>query len=357
MPDSATALRTAWEAETRARKKRGAAPPREYLYASGRKPCTRWMSLDLLHPEDSADSFNDPHTMERFLRGDEREAAINARLFAVGMRSTPPFRPIEQQSTVEVRDRDGMLLLRGKKEGSLLFEDGRKVTYEVKSGRSVECAETLEDLDRSPWARSYVDQLLVYMLAEGRQEGVFILDRPALPAFIPVRLEEHLERAESFLREAREAIDAAGAYRAQAAPGAYLGTRAGFLPEAMPADLLPPMTADRSVCRRCPHLGKSCHPAMDFGPGLQMINEEELAFAIEQELKFADAVGEYEAYRKYVRERLRGVEHALVAGKYLVRGKWSAMTSRIGEDTRPKETNPKGRFSLSIERLESEAKD
>lgn len=342
MTASATALRTAWEAETRARKERGAAPPREHLYASGRKPCTRWMSLDLLHPEDSADSFNDTNTLERFLRGDEREAAINARLFAVGMRSTPPFRPIEQQSTVEVRDRDGMLLLRGKKEGSLLFEDGRKVTYEVKSGRSVERAETLEDLDRSPWARSYVDQHLVYLLAESRPEGVFILDRPALPAFIPVRLEEHLERAESFLREAREAIDAARL------------VRSGFLPG---DDILPPMTADRSVCRRCPHLGKSCHPELDFGPGLQVIDEEELAEAIQDELTFEPVAAEYEQARKYVRERLRGVEQALVAGKYLVRGKWSAMTSRVGEDTRPKETNPKGRFSLSIERLESEAKD
>jgi len=347
MPDAAAALRTAWEAETRARKERAASPPREYLYASGRKPCVRWMALDLLHPEDSADSFNDPHTMERFLRGDEREAAINARLFAVGMRSSPPFRPIEQQSTVEVRDRDGVLLLRGKKEGSLLFEDGRKVTYEVKSGRSVERAETLEDLDRSPWARAYVDQLLVYLLAEGRQEGVFILDRPGLPAFVPARLEEHLARAESFLQDARMAINCATAVNRR--------LQARF--DEMDAFALAPMTTDRSICRRCPHLGKSCFPEIDYGPGLVSLDDEELAHQLGVELALEDAASEHAAAKKYVRERLRGVEQALVAGQYLVKGRWQKDTKRIGEDTRPKQEIAKGKFLLDIQKLESEAKD
>jgi hypothetical protein len=136
-----------------------------------------------------------------------------------------------------LRDRDGELLIVGKMDGRLKFADGATPIFEVKSGDAVRHVDSLDDLDRSPWTAHHVDQLLAYLLADEEEWGLLILDKPEGPTFLRVNLFDHLERAESFLRDARTAIDA----RFDRAP-------------------LPAYTQDASECRRCPHLGKSCAP-------------------------------------------------------------------------------------------------
>lgn len=293
-------LKAAWE-EHLLSSRRGGASQREYVYASQRKECVRAMALDLLHPGDQPEWTADQ--LERFRRGEEREASVVARLMQIGPRSTPPFKVIEGQRRFEIKDRDGRLLIVGKIDGRLQIEGAsEKPIFEVKSGQSYARVETFEDLARSPWTRKAGDQLLAYLLAESEPVGLLLIDRAAVPLFLEVRLEDHLERAEGFLRDARTAVDA----------------RFG--------GALPPFTEDHGVCRRCDHMGKSCSPPMDFGAGLRLVTDEDLILAAERRLALKDAAEEYEEADKRLKEALRGVPEAVV-GPYVVRGSWSPSTT------------------------------
>jgi hypothetical protein len=330
-PDPIAALMAAWEGELRAKDQIGEPGPRDRVYASGRRSCLRAMALDLLHPGDRGLLTAD--ALERMRRGTEREAAIVARLMQVGPRCATPFEVIEGQKRFEIRDRDGTLLIAGKVDGRLKFATKDRPVFEVKSGETFQRATCLEDLDYSPWTRHALDQLLSYLLSQGEPWGFFIIDRPAVPLFLRVNLEEHLTRAEAFLRDARTAIDA----------------RFGRV--GMPA-----FTQDRAECRRCDHFRKSCTPPADYGPGVQVITDERLITLAEIRDRNRAAAKEYEHADKELKGALRGVEEGLL-GDFLIRGRWQKKTKvELPEDVKQKYStvDPKGSFVLNIDRLERE---
>jgi hypothetical protein len=312
--DLTTAVATAWAVNTRqVMGRERQTTPREYLYASGMEDCARWMALDLLHPEDRQ-PFDDD-TLERFWRGDEAEEAKNARLYKVGKFSDPPFRPEQQQSTVEIHDREGKVLLaRGKVEGLLHFHTlGLRIVYEVKSGMAVARVETMDDMFRSPWTRKYLRQLCVYLYGQvlggrGNGLGMFILDQPGLPRLLPVDLQE-----DRFLALAEETLTGA-----EMAVAARRGAE------------LPVFSRDPGVCQRCPHLGKSCHPSiMGIGEGVEVDDDPDAAETLQTYLDTAEAAREHERASKRLFEaggRYRGRGQVLVAGRYLVTGKWEPKT-------------------------------
>jgi hypothetical protein len=286
------------------------------------------MALDLLHPEDRGTIQAD--ALERMRRGTEREAAIVARLMQIGPRCTPPFEVIENQKRFEIKDRDGTVLISGKYDGRLKFSTKVKPPFEVKSGETFKRATCLEDLDHSPWTRHALDQLLAYLLSEGEPWGFFIIDRPGVPLFLRVNLEDHLQRAEGFLRDARTAIEAKNG-------------RVG----------MPAFTQDRSECRRCDHFKKSCAPPSDYGAGVQVITDPHLIGLAEIREKNRAAGKEYDHADKELKGALRGVEDGIV-GDFLVRGRWQKKTRvELPDDIKAKYStvDPKGSFVINIDRL------
>lgn len=334
--DHLIALRRAWEEDLlrdRKQDKAGTIYRPKNVYASRIRKCARAMALDCLHPED--DPFDRPLTLERFKQGNESERATIARLHAIAPFCDPPFQIVEEQHRFEVRDRDGELLVSGKMDARLKFADGAKPPCEIKSGRSYESCETVEDLARGIWSAGALDQLLSYLFADDKQPeprwGLILIRRQSdFPVFIRVNLEEHLDRVEGFLRRARLAVDA----RHQRAE-------------------LPPFLQDAGECRRCPHLGKSCTPPMDFGPGAQIITDPDLLSAAEVRERNRMARDEYELADKKLKGSLRGVNLGIL-GPYQVTGEWGPMTKYdIPEDVKApfKRVDPKGRFTLQIERI------
>lgn len=323
-----TALRDAWSSHLRSLRDSGPRRPREYVYASGRRECVRRMALDLISPEDE-DPFSDD-ALERMERGNEREHAIIARLHQIGPRCMPPFSVVEGQSHFEIKDpKDGVLLIRGRLDARLQFDRFTKPVCEVKSGQTFQNVERLEDLDRSPWTKHALDQLLAYLMAWKEPNGIFIIDRPRLPVFLPVYLEEHRERAESFLRDARVAGDAA---------------RGGELP---------PFIQNAAECRRCPHFGKTCSPpALDYGAGMKVISDPELEEAARIREANRDAAKAYDKADAALKEALRGVESALL-GPFAVSGKWQRLTKYdVPKEVKEKyrTVDEKGKFLLQIDR-------
>jgi len=338
--DPLHALLQAWDKDLLRgkRQERGSTPYRPVnVFASKCRRCVRAMALDMLHPED--DPFDQPLQFERMQQGNEAEAAIMARLMRVGPFCDPPFTVQEQQHRFEVKDRDGTIVITGKMDGRLKFGDqGHRPPFEVKSGKTYEGCETLDDFGRNPWAGSAIDQLLAYLYADdpknhpgGEPWGfIFIRRQSKLPLAVRVNLMDHLARVESFITNARYAVDA----------------RHGRGP-------LPGFINDPGECRRCPHMGKSCDPPLDYGKGLSVIAEPEAIQAAETRARNRAAHEEYEAADKYLKERFRGIEAGIV-GDFRLTGKWAPDTKYdIPKEVKAQYARKveQGKFTLTIERI------
>jgi len=327
-------LRTAWQGDLLRTHKPRATGGDIYkpvnVYASKRRECTRQMALDMLHPEDDGD-FNNA-TRERFEQGNEAQANLISRLMRMARFCDPPFQVIEQEHRFVVNDRDGIQLVTGRMDARLKFTDGPRPPVEIKSGRTYENAETVEDLDNGVWSRGSVDELLSYMLGAEEAWGFIMCRRQGRePSMIPVILEDHLERAEQFLKTARQAVDA----------------RHGR------ADL-PAFTENTMLCRKCSHHGKSCTPpGLDFGKGMRVIADPMLIQLAEIREKSYEAHTQFEKADKILKQELRGTEMG-VLGPFNLTGKWMRSTTYNIPDKikeKYKEVNPAGKFKLTIERV------
>jgi hypothetical protein len=338
--DHLGALEAAWSSQLiagRARERGSSIYRPTNSYASKRRRCVRAMALDLIHPED--DPFDKPIQFERMTQGNEGEAAVVARLMKIGPRCSPAFTIAEQQHRFELKDRDGTVVITGKMDGRLRFEDGHRPPFEIKQGRSYDHCETVEDLDRGDWSRPAVDQLLSYLYADDPKNHPdpvgpwgFILVRcfSAMPHFIRLNLFDHLARVEGFLKDSRQAWDSRNAK----------------------ADL-PPFIELPSECRRCPHWKKSCDPPIDFGQGTAVVTDPDVIDAIAAKLETDDAATRNRRATELLKKRLRGVELA-VAGDFLIEGTPSSYTRY--DVPKPikdqyKVVDPAGKFTLRYTRL------
>lgn len=276
-------------------------PSRDYVYASCRRRCLRRMCLDAMHGDRDRPT---PDALERMRRGSERGESVAIRLAQVGRRSTPRFRVIEQERRFALKNRYGQDVIRGRIDGRMeIPEWSARPVFEVKSGRSFERARTIEDLDRGRWTRHAADQLLAYLLAEGEPWGLFVIETPGMPSFIPVELEPNLSRAEAFLSEAERVHEVAH----DSAP-------------------LPDYIDDVTECRRCPHHGKTCDAPLDYGDGVVTVDDPEVLVDLETVTTLR---ADYQAYTtawRRLSDRFRGINQA-ICGDYLLSGKWRARTS------------------------------
>jgi hypothetical protein len=291
------------------------------------------MALDMMHPED-----NDPFTVDglnRMQQGREMEELVIMQLSRAGAIADPKFSVIQRQTRIVIKDRDGLELIVAKIDGRLKFE-GEKHTpiTEIKWGRSFMGCESVRDLDAGEWTRAAVDQMLCYLLGMDEPLGVFVLPRVTdFPTLIPVVLDQHLARAEA----------------------ALVGTRKAVLARTSPNDNpLPTFTTDSSLCRRCPHLKKTClPPAFEYGDGVTLIADDEVLLQnlLEREAT-AGAHRQYERADKAAKTRLRDVAHAL-CGPFEITGRWSPQTRyELPDDVKAQYAieEEKGRFTVSIER-------
>ena len=272
---------------------------------------------------------------ERHLRADgarsrtPRTYVYSSGLMQIGPRCNPPFEVIEGQRPFRIQA-NGLDLIHGKIDGRLQFDRNTRPIFEVKSGEMASRINDLEGMERSPWTRHWPDQLGSYLFSENEENGLFILDRPGMPRFLPLSLEHARPRVEQFLLDAREAVLAATG-KAE----------------------LPAFTQHLAECRRCPHALKSCTPpVLSAGPGLKVIEDLDLVALAEVREQCRDAAKEYDHADGILKKALRGIEHG-VMGPFEITGKWGRQTKlEMPEDVKKQYqvVDEHGRFSLSIER-------
>lgn len=303
MLDIAENVSTAWAAHTLAEKGRAPSGQRTYTWASGYKRCQRAMEFDLTQPQDS--TFGQD-TLERFYFGDEFERSVVSRLIQAGQRAQPRFDVEGGQDRFEIKDRSGRVIIVGRIDGFLVWNNPRvRVPFEVKSGVSVQNIHSVDAFDRGKWTPQMLRQLLIYMLAFGCDQGLFILHRPGAPLFLPVSLDDaNLERAEDFMIRAELAVD----------------VKEGK------ADLSP-FHPDPGECLRCDHRGRSCAPPVESGEGLQMVIDEALEESAQLVVDNEKAAKDYARARKHIAKSFRGKPLVSIGGRFTVTGHWENRTT------------------------------
>ncbi len=283
------------------------------VYASQWHPCTRNLALNLLRWENRP-PFG-PDALNRMEFGVQVEDFLLRRLSSAGRSAKVKFTIAGQQERIEIKDRNGRVIITGKKDCSIVFgKDREGHPTEVKWGDAVRNVTDIEGFARSVWARKYPYQLLAYLYGKGIQLGFMLLPKMAGLDPIPVVLEDHLDKMEDFVARATEAMDSAAKISTLGRP-------------ATPAELeqfLPLCITDAAECGRCWHYNLNCFPATMGGLGGDILPDD-IEEAIEMYNSTRDAHLAHTRAGKRVKEATRGKPIAL-AGKYYVEGKWQGQT-------------------------------
>src|SRR5215813_3699541 len=320
-------LQRAWGVfVTRGRRPQTAHPS---VYASAWRLCDRRMALELTQPE-NLPPF-EPDVLQRFRRGEDRERDMIADMIRIGRDSDPPFKLHAQQERFVLKDHQGRPAIVGKVDARIEVNGARPpVEFKAWNPVLVERLRTFGDLFENPWTKSGGYQMLGYLLGAGEPYGLFIVDRSGLPLILPVVLEEHLDRIESFLARAEHVLD---------------HVEAGTLPDYL--------EGEPDECLRCPWFGDVCDPPID-GPGdATILLDPALEAALERRESLRTPGKEFADLDREIKDRLRGVEHGII-GKFEVKGRWGKQSRVVLPEALKKqytETDPKGRFTLEITKL------
>lgn len=186
----------------------------------------------------------------------------------------------------------------------------RAITTEIKglAQHIAESIETVEDIRDShmPHLRRYYSQLQTYLHLEGSDLGVFaFLNKGTgrIRFYDCPRDQGHIDKLLARAARVRDAVRAN---------------------EPLPR-------AEGDECARCP-FQHVCLPDRTFGPGVRIIDSEEVQALIGLRFDLADAKRDYEAADRQLKKLLPETDAEVIVGDYLVTGKW---ISRDGYTVKP----------------------
>lgn len=287
--------------------------PKNQPTCSDLSPCARETALAILHWKDRPPMS--PEVMMRLTVGTEAEGPAMGRLHRYG------FKVVEQQSWVELRDKRGRLILRGKIDGMIEWQ-GRRIPFDYKTvdPRIYPRLNTLNDLLEHPFFRKWPNQLWSYEYGKNIETGFLLLDN-LLGLWKCIEVPLDWERMDALVRQCEVAVEAVEQVR-------------GGTPE---AEALPAYHENPAVCRRCWAFGRVCTPPAEYH-GLAMATDPELEAEFDRRAALEPAHREYEALDKALKERVKGKD-GLVVGNWLVQGKaltvnYKAQPARVVEQWR-----------------------
>jgi hypothetical protein len=254
------------------------------------------MVLAMLHWQER--ELPSPDLKARFERGNLVEDTVLRELSELGIKVRVERQPFE------IRDKQGRLILRGKVDGFVSWQDA-EYPMEVKSldPNIFRQIETVEDFKRWIWASKYPRQIQAYLYANNLQDGFFLLDDcMGHWKLIPVTLD--FEEMEKILQRCEKAV--ASVEMMKAYPGEE--------------SMLPEYHKDPAVCRRCWAFGKLCIPPLEYH-GLTMKEDPEFEEMLNQRGALAFIAKEYEALDRKVKARLKE-QTGLIIGDWLIEGEW-----------------------------------
>lgn len=208
---------------------------------------------------------------------------------------------------------------------------GKTVVVEIKTvGIHFDQLHTVEDVRDHRFTGKWYDQVNLYCLLADLQEYLFVFegklagDLKVIPGQLDhAAVERLLDRAEQDNKH----------------------VAAGTLPDFYPI---------RAECQRCDFYGAVCQPPLEHGPGVKIITDDDLIEAARTKLSTEAAAAAHDKADKLLKERLRGIEMAVIGDVAVSRGKWGPYTSYdVPKEVKEpyKKINPQGMFRLKIEPL------
>ena len=147
------------------------------------------------------------------------------------------------------------------------------------------------------WVRKYPAQLLLYMMMANKEQGAILFKNKVKVDFHQINFElddAALDYTETILKK----LETVNAH-----------VKAGTCPEAQWID----------ECPDCPFFTTACLPDIDFGPGLDIIDDKELEAKLKRWEETAECSAEHEKLDKEIKALVKG--KTLVVGDYLIESK------------------------------------
>jgi CRISPR/Cas system-associated exonuclease Cas4 (RecB family) len=238
--------------------------------------------------------FDEGHHQERQVLADLASAGIDI---------------IEQQSAFEW----AAYQITGHLDG-VVVEDGVAIPVEIKSmsPHIYGMVSTFEDFRKKPWTRSYMCQIMLYMLSKNVDKGIFVLKNKSTGELKQVDVSLDYELAEACIKTA-ETINAC-----------------------LLSGAIPDRITDREKCKDCPYK-LICLPEISWGQELKIADDPEFEGRLNRYMERVDVADEVK--KEYDVIRARCVSSAtdgvlkMMVGKWILSGK----------------TDARGAFRLSID--------
>ncbi len=294
-------------------------------------------------------SFGDVHDCDRhnfygMAEGDQRpkwDAFVQAKLDAGKARELNikrelldlGYEPLMAGEVLEVKDRNGNVLARGRTDLSLALPSNfrKNVIIEVKCTQTHIWASLnhWRDLLRNAWTRKYVRQLMLYMRSKGLTEGLFLIDDfQGHWKILPVEIDAE------FIADAIGKIERATAAR-----------REGKVPERIPYD--------HQLCGMC-NFQHICIPDIKQDPRIKVVDNAALAKLLEVREANHESWQKVQRANDAIKKFFDDVkEGAFTIGNFIVTRTSSLRTSYedIPDEVKAKYAKKKPAYKNEIERF------
>jgi hypothetical protein len=202
------------------------------------------------------------------------------------------FEVVEGQKRFEIKDRNGRVIITGRIEGKIKFE-GKYYPFEIKSMNPniYEGIEIADDFQKYGHTARYPKQLMSYMFSENLEEGFFILT-DCLGHFKIIIIKLDFAMMEKEMQNCTLVMDA--------------------VEKKEPL----PFHKDYAVCRKCWACKTCCFPPLDFGEGVQVIDDEFMLVSLNRRQELQKAASEYEKIDKEIKDKVKSNYKHAVCGNY-----------------------------------------
>lgn len=254
-------------------------------------PCIRKLVYARTHWEHA-----EPHSVKSqyiFSEGNLQESAVLATLAKAGIQV------VNQQQSFVWREHQ----ITGSSDGFILDGDN-KYPLEIKSMNpfiwdSIDTSTNeslLSTLNKKPWSKKYIPQLVLYMLMSNFETGVFLFKNKTSGQLKQayIHLSDNLDLGEELIQ------------------------KADCINTHIEKKTLPDQIYDTDECNFCPfkHI---CCPDM-ITDGLEFVDNAELETALDRMEELKPISKEYKDLDDYVKTAVKGKQ--LSVGKYIISGKW-----------------------------------
>lgn len=255
--------------------------------ASNITECAREMVYSIINWDKKP--LPEPELIARFEEGKEQERKVIKELLDLG------FEVAEGQQAYELKDRKGRVVCTLHIDGKC-YHKSKKVPFEVKSldPNVYNQLNSADDFNKYDWAKRYLRQIQCYLFGTGEEEGIFIItDCKGHWKIFPVTIQyEEMERILQLCEYVMDCVES------------------GTMPE---------FALNAAMCRKCWACKNVCFPPLDFGNGVQVVDDPEILLALENRESLKAKAKEYEVVDKQVKEYFKNRPHT-VCGEFEIVG-------------------------------------